>query len=94
MKVKNPRPQLLKKGVVYEVPCMDCSRSYIGETGRTLQKRLVEHKAAVRRGDTNNGNNNNWKRRVLETTEIQRHAENTNLGCGLTLNSIWTPFLA
>ena len=51
MKVKNPRPQLLKKGVVYEVPCMD----YIGETGKTLQKRLVEHKAAVRRGDTNNG---------------------------------------
>ena len=40
---------------MYEVPCMDCSRSYIGETGRTLQKRLVEHKAAVRRGDTNNG---------------------------------------
>ena len=55
MKVKNPRSQLLKKGVVYEVPCMDCSRSYIGETGRTLQKRLMEHKAAVRRGDTNNG---------------------------------------
>ena len=55
MKVKNPRPQLLKKGVVYEVPCMDCNKSYIVETGRTLQKRLVEHKAAVRRGDTNNG---------------------------------------
>ena len=34
-----------------------------------------------------------WKRRVLEAIEIQRHAENTNLDCGLTLNSIWTPFL-
>ena len=115
MKVKNPRSQLLKKGVVYEVLCMDCSRSYIGEMERTLQKRLMEHKAAVRRGDTNNGiavhawdhqhrvDRENasvlkqepgyWKRRVLEAIEIQRHAENTNLDCGLTLNSIWTPFL-
>ena len=55
IKVKNPRPQLLKEEEVYEVPCMDCSRSYIGETGRTLQKKLMEYKAAVRRGDTNNG---------------------------------------
>ena len=38
MKVKNPRPQLLKKGVVYEVPCMDCSSSYIGETERSLKE--------------------------------------------------------
>ena len=29
--------------------------SYIGETGRSLQKRLTEHKAAVRRGDQKNG---------------------------------------
>ena len=115
MKVKIPRPQLLKKGVVYEVPCMDSSSTYIGETGRTLKKRLVEHKGAVRRGDTNNGiavhawehqhrvdwenagvlkqEPGYWKRRVLEAIEIQRHAENTNLDCGLILNPIWTPFL-
>ena len=28
---------------------------YIGETGRNLQERSVEHKAAVKRGDTKNG---------------------------------------
>ena len=40
-------------GVVYEIPCQDCER--VGETGRSLQKRMTEHKAAVRRGDRNNG---------------------------------------
>ena len=57
MKVENPRNPLLKKGVVdvYEVPCMNCNSSYIGETGRSLKKRLVEHKSAVKRHDTKNG---------------------------------------
>ena len=113
MKVKNPRPPLLKKGVV---PCMDCNRSYIGETGRNLKKRLAEHKAAVKRGDVKNGiavhawehqhrvdwdeasvltqEPRYWKRRVLEAVEIQKHVENTNLDCGLSLNPIWTPYLS
>ena len=34
-----------------------------------------------------------WKRGVIEAIEIQRHAENTNLDCGSTLNPIWTLFL-
>ena len=56
IRVKEPRPQILRKSVVYKVPCMDCNRAYIGETGRNLKKRLVEHRAAVRRGDTCNKN--------------------------------------
>ena len=48
-------PEEDRKGVVYEVPCTDCDHTYIGETGRTLRKRLTEHKAAVRRQDQNNG---------------------------------------
>ena len=41
---------LRELGVVYEIPCQDCEKVYIGETGRSLQKRMTEHKAAVRRG--------------------------------------------
>ena len=42
-------------GVVYEIPCQGCSQVYIGEIGISLQKRLSEHKAAVKRGDRSNG---------------------------------------
>ena len=37
-KVKEPTPELKRKGVVYEVPCSDCAHVYIGETGRMLEK--------------------------------------------------------
>ena len=42
MKVKSTRPDELKKGVVYEVPCADCECVYIGEIGRSLEMRLKE----------------------------------------------------
>ena len=34
MRVKNARPELKMKEVVYEVPCKDCECSYIGKTRR------------------------------------------------------------
>ena len=44
-------PTERKKEVVYEVACKDCDQKYIGETKRTMKKRLTKHKYAVRRGD-------------------------------------------
>ena len=55
VRLKTARPKLKKKNVIYKVPCLDCTSVYIGETGRCLQVRLTEHKAAVRRGDRKNG---------------------------------------
>ena len=54
VKVKTPREYLEKKDM-YKVPCMDCDKSYIGETGRNLKKRIVERKYAVNRKDGKNG---------------------------------------
>ena len=44
-----------KTGVVYSVPRSICKKSYIGETGRTLEKRISEHKYAIQTGNLNNG---------------------------------------
>ena len=47
-KVKRRTAMLEKRGVVYAFDC-DCGKSYIGETGRTLEERMNEHKGAIRR---------------------------------------------
>ena len=38
-----------EKGVVHQVPCAGCDCMYIGETGRTLEKRLSDHRGVVKR---------------------------------------------
>ena len=53
-KVKTKMPELKKKGVVYKIPCRDCKSGYIGEMGRSLQKRITEHKYAVKTNDRKN----------------------------------------
>ena len=40
---------------VYNIPCNDCEKSYYGQTGRSINHRILEHKRAVRYGHENNG---------------------------------------
>ena len=65
MKVKTHVLEDKRRGVVYKVPCKDCSKTYVyvGEIKRTLKVRLGEHKQVVKRGDPKNG--------------IAEHAHNT-----------------
>ena len=43
----------MKKGAIYEIPCMDCDAMYMytGETGRCLNKRVEEHQKDVKNCD-------------------------------------------
>ena len=50
---KDPVPREKRTGVVYRVPCGACSETYVGQTGRTVEHRLKEHKRALVSGDTN-----------------------------------------
>ena len=55
VKVKPATPMVKTQGVVYEILCLDCDKIYIGETRSSLQKRLYEHRQAVKKADRNNG---------------------------------------
>ena len=50
-------------GVVYRIPC-ECSKVYIGETGRPMQDRIKEHDRDIRLART-------------ETSAVSEHAHNT-----------------
>ena len=41
-------------GGVYEIKCNGCESRYIGETGKTLDKRIQQHKYSVKSGQNNN----------------------------------------
>lgn len=55
MRPKDPIPheEPVGVGVVYRIPCKDCPKAYIGQSGRSLVLRLKEHKRAVHNCDTN-----------------------------------------
>ena len=48
---KDPVPECKRKGVVYSIPCNECPRTYIGQTGRSPDHRIGEHRRALKNGD-------------------------------------------
>ena len=40
---------------MYKIPCRDCNKFYIGETGRPFCSRFKEHKQCIRSFNTSNG---------------------------------------
>jgi hypothetical protein len=60
---KKPKNKEIKKEIIYEIPC-ECSKVYIGETCRTLDIRVKEHKNLV-------------KKRVTTASKLAEHVLNT-----------------
>ena len=49
--IKNSPPT--NSGIIYKIPCNDCNQFYIGQTGKTLEKRIAQHKYSVRMAHNN-----------------------------------------
>ncbi len=54
MKVKDPTDIKTRTGAIYKVTCAECPATYVGETGRTLDCRIKEHKRATEKKDLAN----------------------------------------
>jgi len=51
---KDVLPPSSRTNVVYRIDCLDCEASYVGQTKRTLNTRVGEHRSHVRRNSTQN----------------------------------------
>ena len=65
-----------KTGVVYNIKCKDCHQEYVGETGRTLGKRVDEHRklasSAVHEHMSSTGHRIDWNQvKVIDTEPIE-----------------------
>ena len=47
-KLKGTDENRKNKNLVYSIPCKDCNKEYIGETGRMKDTRINEHKSKIR----------------------------------------------
>ena len=70
----------------YVIPCNDCEKSYVGETGRNLNVRLNEHRRDIRMGSVNSapfchvrdfanfGHSLNWERaNIVYFSQTKKH---------------------
>ena len=51
VRLKDPVPVEEHKGVVYFIPCVECSSVQIGQTGRSLKQCVSEYHSALKNGD-------------------------------------------
>lgn len=47
-KMKDPVPMSQLSGVVYEIPCKDCSDVYVGHTGTSVKTRMSKHRSDIK----------------------------------------------
>ena len=52
--IKNNTSNTVQSGGVYKIPCNTCQKAYYGETLKTLQFRLSQHKTDIQRHNTSN----------------------------------------
>ena len=72
---KDPVPAEEWKVVVYSIPCMDCPKVYVGQTGRCLKQRVSEHRRALKKGD-------------IQASALAEHVYETGHAVGLSKSEV------
>ena len=80
---KDRAPPKTRTGVVYSIPCGDCTATYVGQTKRSITHRLKEHKrglttynapaSAIAEHTMTTGHTINWTDTDILTTNSQQH---------------------
>ena len=63
-KAKDSVERSSRPGVVYQIPCRDCTGIYIGETGRAYKTRLAEHKRDLKPANLAKVDDNNFNKKT------------------------------
>ena len=77
---KDKLTPLQKADAVYEIPCSDCNKTYVGETGRLFETRINEHKKDVEKLEKKHYTRKVRKESVAEShiSAITDHVAETN----------------
>lgn len=77
---KDKRDTLQTSNCIYEIPCKNCEKSYVGETSRLFGIRLAEHKAETKKVDTKKFTRSGRRASEQEQTKsaISDHAARSN----------------
>ncbi|CAF2140345.1 unnamed protein product [Rotaria magnacalcarata] len=63
------------KKLIYHIPCQNCEKVYIGETGRSRETRITEHLKAIKKKDINS----ELVKHILNTNHTMNFNETTTL---------------
>ena len=63
-KAKDSVERSSRPGVVYQIPCRDCTGIYIGETGRAYKTILAEHKRDLKPANLVKVDDNNFNKKT------------------------------
>ncbi|XP_059499415.1 uncharacterized protein LOC125448232 isoform X2 [Stegostoma tigrinum] len=83
MNFKDTLQTTSKTNVIYKIPCKNCDKHYVGQTGRKLATRIHEHQLATKRHDPlsrvslhtdEEGHHFDWDKTSILGQAKQRHA--------------------
>ena len=79
-KAKDSVERSSRPGVVYQIPCRDCTGIYIRENGRAYKTRLAEHKRDLKPANLAKVDDNNFNKKTALVKHVITKDHRVDLG--------------